>query len=154
MGNELGHELYESIYDKNYDYTFKLLLVGESGIGKTFLLYKFTDNINDTNISQTIGISYKSKNIELENLKIKLKIFDAPGLQQLRNFANNLYPGTNGVLLIYDVSNKLSFEAIPNWFKMARENTQKDCCVFLVGSKCDIENRVISEEEGKNFLIN
>jgi len=138
-----------------YDYLFNLLLVGESGVGKTVLLNKFVDNIFEEKHLVTIGINFKIKFIEIENIKIKLHIWDSAGVERFRTITNKYYPKVHGIMLIYDVSYKTSFNTIPNWLKSIESKAKKDCVKILVGTKCDITTyRQVSEEEGKNLAEN
>ena len=134
-----------------YDYLFKLLIIGESGVGKTCLLLRFTDDSFTANHLTTIGIDFKIKIINLENKLIKLQIWDTAGQERFRTITKTYYKGAHGIILTYDVTDKNSFKNIRNWIKQIEANAQNNVCKVLVGNKCDRPDRVVSEGEGQNL---
>ena len=136
---------------KKYDYLFKLLIIGESGVGKTCILLRFTDDSFTANHLTTIGIDFKIKIIELEGKVIKLQIWDTAGQERFRTITKTYYKGAHGIILTYDVSDQNSFKNIRNWIKQIEANAQTNVCKVLVGNKCDRPDRAVSEEEGKNL---
>ncbi|CAB1334551.1 unnamed protein product [Coregonus sp. 'balchen'] len=117
---------------KKYDFLFKLLLIGDSGVGKTCLIIRFAeDNFNSTYIS-TIGIDFKVKTIDVEGKKVKLQ----------------------GIILVYDITDEKSYENIQNWMKSIKENASAGVSRMLLANKCDIEaKRKVSKETGeKSFM--
>ena len=131
-----------------YDHLFKLLIIGESGVGKTCLLLRFTDDSFTANHLTTIGIDFKIKIINLEEKQIKLQIWDTAGQERFRTITKTYYKGAHGIILTYDVTDENSFKNIRNWVKQIEQNAQTNVCKVLVGNKCDREDRKISYEEG------
>lgn len=134
------------------DYTLKILTIGESAVGKTCILLRFTDNKFLKSHLTTIGIDYKSKVISCNNYSVKLKIWDTAGQERFRNITQQYYKGADGILLVYDITERNSFEKVREWMKMIQQNTTKDKIgLILVGNKCDLEERQVSTEEGENL---
>jgi small GTP-binding protein len=134
------------------DYTLKILTIGESAVGKTCILLRFTDNKFLVNHITTIGIDYKSKTIKMGLKSVKLKIWDTAGQERFRNITKQYYKGADGILLVYDITDRNSFEKIRDWIKQIQENTQKEQIgIVLLGNKCDLEDRQVSYEEGESL---
>jgi small GTP-binding protein len=131
-----------------YDHLFKLLIIGESGVGKTCLLLRFTDDSFTANHLTTIGIDFKIKIINLEEKLIKLQIWDTAGQERFRTITKTYYKGAHGIILTYDVTDDNSFKNIRNWVKQIEQNAQTTVCKVLVGNKCDRDDRKVSFEEG------
>ena len=134
-----------------YDHLFKLLIIGESGVGKTCLLLRFTDDSFTANHLTTIGIDFKIKIINLEEKLIKLQIWDTAGQERFRTITKTYYKGAHGIILTYDVTDENSFKNIRNWVKQIEQNAQNNVCRVLVGNKCDREDRKISYEDGSKL---
>ena len=134
-----------------YDYLFKLLIIGESGVGKTCLLLRFTDDSFTANHLTTIGIDFKIKIINLENKLIKLQIWDTAGQERFGTKSKTYYKGAHGIILTYDVTDANSFKNIRNWIKQIEANAQTSVKKVLVGNKCDKPDRVVTKEEGKKL---
>ena len=135
-----------------YDYLFKLLIIGESGVGKTCLLLRYTDDSFTANHLTKIGIDFKIKIVPLPNNKlVKLQIWDTAGQERFRTITKTYYKGAHGIILTYDVTDQNSFKNIRNWIKQIEANAQTNVCKVLVGNKCDKPDRVVSEEEGKKL---
>ena len=134
-----------------YDHLFKLLIIGESGVGKTCLLLRFTDDSFTANHLTTIGIDFKIKIINLENKLIKLQIWDTAGQERFRTITKTYYKGAHGIILTYDVTDINSFKNIRNWIKQIEQNAQNTVCKVLVGNKCDKNDRAVSFEEGQKL---
>ena len=136
---------------QKYDYLFKLLILGESGVGKTSLLYRFTHDTFPANLPTTIGLEFDSKIIILNNNLIKLQIWDICGQGNNQNNIKSYYKGVFGIILTYDITDQNSFKNIHNWIKEIEENSQANIYKVLVGNKCDKPDRVVTEEEGKKL---
>ena len=134
-----------------YNYLFKLLIIGESGVGKTSLLLRFTDDSFTANHLTTIGIDFKIKIINIEDKLIKLQIWDTAGQERFRTITKTYYKGAHGIILTYDVTDQNSFKNIRNWIKQIEANAQTNVKKVLVGNKCDKPDRVVTEEEGKKL---
>ncbi|XP_038167074.1 ras-related protein Rab-13 isoform X2 [Arvicola amphibius] len=106
---------------KAYDHLFKLLLIGDSGVGKTCLIIRFAeDNFNSTYIS-TIGIDFKIRTVEIEGKRIKLQVWDTAGQERFKTITTAYYRGAMGIILVYDITDEKSFENIQNWMKSIKE---------------------------------
>lgn len=137
---------------KNYDYLFKVLAIGDSGVGKTSIIKRFIDDTFCTQHMSTIGIDFKIKTIQNQNIndkKIKLQIWDTAGQERFRSITSAYYRGAMGIILVYDITSEKSFDNIKIWLKsILIENP--DVKKIIVGNKCDLENkRIISYEKGK-----
>ena len=131
---------------------FKILTIGESGVGKTCILRRFVENKFLKNHLATIGIDFKTKNIEIDGTPIKLKIWDTAGQERFRNITNQYYKGADGIILVFDVTDQKSFEKIKEWMSQIKANTQADQIgLVLLGNKYDIEPRTISKNDGEEL---
>ena len=129
--------------------TFKILTIGESGVGKTCILRRFVENKFLKNHLATIGIDFKTKTLNINNQEIKLKIWDTAGEERFRNITTQYYKGADGIVLIYDVTDDASFEKIRDWMEQILSNTKReDIGLVLLGNKCDMEPRSVTEEQG------
>src|SRR5579885_48408 len=134
----------------NYDYLIKLLMIGDSGVGKTSLLLRFADHSFNPNFISTIGIDFKVKTIQIDNKIIKLQLWDTAGQERYRAVTTAYYRGASGILLIYDTTDKKSFENIKNWMSQIELHTNKKVKILLVGNKNDlVEKRIIDTKDGK-----
>ena len=134
-----------------YDYLFKVILIGNSGVGKTCMLSRYIDKVFDSNFLMTIGVDFKVKKLELNCKSIKLQIWDTAGQERFRTINCAYYRGANGIILVYDVSNRKSFEDIRDWLEELDNNCSKETVRILVGNKSDVEFRSVSIEEAENF---
>ena len=134
-----------------YDYLFKILLIGDSNVGKTPFLLRFTDDTFTANKLTTIGIDFKIKIINFENKLIKLQIWDIAGEERFRTVTKTYSKGTHGIILMYDITDQNSFKNIRNWMKQIEANADKSIKIVLVGNNCDKPDRVVTEEEGKKL---
>lgn len=139
---------------KTYDYLFKLLLIGDSGVGKTCILFRFSEDTFNSTFISTIGIDFKIKTIELDGKKIKLQIWDTAGQERFRTITTAYYRGAMGIMLVYDVTNDRSFENIKNWIRNIEEHASTDVEKMILGNKCDVnERRQVSKERGEQLAI-
>lgn len=133
--------------------TLKILIIGESGVGKSSLLLRFANDTFDPEISATIGVDFKVKEIDNHGNKIKLAIWDTAGQERFRTLTPSYYRGGQGAILVYDVTSRESFQKIEDWItELETYSTNPDIKKILVGNKCDMEGeRMVSRDEGKNF---
>ena len=150
---------------QEYDYLFKLLLIGNSGVGKSSLLFRFSENIWEKEFIPTIGVDFvssiihfnskniqKLKSLEVDGKKVKLQIWDTAGQERFKNIQASYYKGANGVLVVYDITNRESFEHLNSWLIEIEKNGNKNVYKLLIGNKADLEeNRNIKKEEGQEF---
>ena len=140
--------------EKDASCTIKIFMLGNFSVGKTSLINKFVYNKYKEFILPTIGFNFASKNIILpnENKEVKICFHDTSGQERYRSIAFNLINSSNGAILTYDITNKESFKAIPDWIKSVREHKGNDFPIALIGNKCDLEkDREVEIEEGKEL---
>ncbi|XP_063146684.1 ras-related protein Rab-8A [Candoia aspera] len=139
---------------KTYDYLFKLLLIGDSGVGKTCALFRFSEDAFNATFISTIGIDFKIRTIELDGKKIKLQIWDTAGQERFRTITTAYYRGAMGIMLVYDITNEKSFENIQNWVRNIEEHASPDVEKMILGNKCDMNyKRQVSREQGEKLAI-
>ncbi|KAF7488078.1 Ras-related protein Rab-10 [Sarcoptes scabiei] len=137
---------------KNYDLLFKLLLIGDSGVGKTCILFRFSDDAFQTTFISTIGIDFKIKTIDLKGKRIKLQIWDTAGQERFHTITTSYYRGAMGIMLVYDITNIKSFDNIAKWLRNIDEHASEDVEKMILGNKCDMtEKRVVSKARGENI---
>ena len=120
--------------------TFKILTIGNSGVGKTCILRRFVENKFLKTHLATIGIDFKTKTLNINNKEIKLKIWDTAGQERFSRITTQYYKGADGIVLVYDVTDDDSYEKIRDWMAQIKANTEKDELGFvLLGNKCDVD---------------
>jgi len=133
-----------------YDFLIKLLLIGDSGVGKSCLLLRFSDDSFTPSFITTIGIDFKIKTIELDGKRIKLQIWDTAGQERFRTITTAYYRGAMGILLIYDTTDEQSFQNIRNWIRNIEQHAADNVDKILVGNKCDmVSDKVVETSRGK-----
>ncbi|KAK4773278.1 hypothetical protein SAY87_028297 [Trapa incisa] len=138
---------------QDFDYLLKLLLIGDSGVGKSSLLLSFTSNSFEE-LSPTIGVDFKIKHITVSGKKLKLAIWDTAGQERFRTLTSSYYRGAQGIIMVYDVTRRETFTNLSEvWAKeIDLYTTNPDCIKMLVGNKVDKEkDRVVSKKEGIDF---
>ncbi|KAI6660289.1 Ras-related protein Rab-10-like [Oopsacas minuta] len=137
---------------KAYDLLFKILLIGDSGVGKTSVLFRFSDDAFNTTFISTIGIDFKIKTIELDGKKIKLQIWDTAGQERFHTITTSYYRGAMGIILVYDITQQKSFDNIAKWLHNIETHASPDVEKTLIANKCDMETkRVISKDQGQRI---
>jgi len=133
-----------------YDYLIKLLLIGDSGVGKSCLLLRFSEDSFTPSFITTIGIDFKIRTVEIDGKKIKLQIWDTAGQERFRTITTAYYRGAMGILLVYDVTDEKSFLSIRNWIANIDQFAQEGVNRILIGNKSDMTSkRVIDFATGK-----
>ncbi|KAF9432677.1 Ras- protein Rab-11B [Entomortierella beljakovae] len=134
-----------------YDYLFKIVLIGESGVGKTNILSRFTQNKFTLESKSTIGIEFATaKSIDIDGKVIKAQIWDTAGQERYRAISVAFYRGAVGALLVYDISKMSSFQNLERWLSELREHADPNIVLILIGNKSDLRHlRAVGTEDGK-----
>jgi Ras-related protein Rab-8A len=135
-----------------YDYLIKLLMIGDSGVGKSCLLLRFTEDSFTPNFITTIGVDFKIKTVEIEGKRYKLQIWDTAGQERFRTITTSYYRGAMGIIIVYDVTDTGSFSNVTHWLKAINTHTSVNTDKILVGNKCDIiDDKFVDTERGKEL---
>jgi small GTP-binding protein len=138
--------------DDEYDYLFKVVLIGDSGVGKSNLLSRFTRNEFNLESKSTIGVEFATKSIQSDNKTIKAQIWDTAGQERYRAITSAYYRGAVGALLVYDISKRMSYENVARWLKELRDHADPNIVIMLVGNKKDLRHmRQVTTDEAKEF---
>ena len=137
---------------QDYDYLFKVLLLGDSGVGKSSLILRYTDETFNSKLVNSIGVDFKMKKKEIDGKIIKIQIWDTAGHERFRSITYSYYRGANSIIIVFDLSNKKSFISITDWLKQIEKHAKENVFKFLVGNKYDlIEEREVLYEEAKQY---
>ncbi|XP_062087637.1 ras-related protein RIC1-like [Humulus lupulus] len=135
-----------------YDYLFKLLLIGDSAVGKSCLLLRFADDSYVETYISTIGVDFKIRTVEQDEKTIKLQIWDTAGQERFRTITNSYYRGAHGIIVVYDVTDEESFKHVKGWLQEIDKYTKGNVTKLLVGNKCDLtDKKVVSYDTAKAF---
>ena len=138
--------------DDEYDYLFKVVLIGDSGVGKSNLLSRFTRNEFSLESKSTIGVEFATRSIEVDDKTIKAQIWDTAGQERYRAITSAYYRGAVGALLVYDIAKHLTYENVERWLKELRDHADANIVIMLVGNKSDLRHlRAVTTEEAKAF---
>ncbi|TFL01001.1 ras-domain-containing protein [Pterulicium gracile] len=136
----------------NYDFLFKVVLIGDSGVGKSNLLSRFTRNEFNTDSKSTIGVEFATRSINVDGKTIKAQIWDTAGQERYRAITSAYYRGAVGALLVYDIAKHATYVNVIRWLKELRDHADSNIVIMLVGNKSDLKHlRAVTTEEGKNF---
>lgn len=135
----------------DFDHSFKILLVGDTGVGKSSLLLRFASDTFDA--QPTIGVDFKSKLMTLRDKRLKLTIWDTAGQEKFRTLTSTYYRAAEGIILVYDVTRRETFANLSTWLEEVQlYSTKPDCIKMVVGNKVDMENEnIIQKKEGMEF---
>ncbi|CDO92920.1 unnamed protein product [Kluyveromyces dobzhanskii CBS 2104] len=135
-----------------YDYLFKLLLIGDSGVGKSCLLLRFADDTYTNDYISTIGVDFKIKTVELDGKTVKLQIWDTAGQERFRTITSSYYRGSHGIIIVYDVTDQESFNNVKTWLQEIDRFGTAGVLKLLVGNKNDLtDKKVVDTEVAKEF---
>ncbi|XP_006644709.1 ras-related protein RIC2-like [Oryza brachyantha] len=138
--------------EDDYDYLFKTVLIGDSGVGKSNLLSRFTKNEFCLESKSTIGVEFATRSIQVDGKVVKAQIWDTAGQERYRAITSAYYRGAVGALLVYDVTRRATFDNVARWLKELRDHTDHSIVVMLVGNKSDLRHLVaVSTEDGKEY---
>ena len=138
-----------------YDLSFKIIVIGDSGVGKSCLTNRATTNLFEDTYNATVGFEFLSFNVKIDEKVIKLQIWDTCGQELYRSLITNFYRNSSLAIIVYAINSKDSFEDIEMWLRELRTHSNQDAKVFLIGNKLDLENeRKITKEQGETFAKN
>jgi len=137
--------------NNNYDMIFKIVLIGDSSVGKTNILSKYISDEYDPDTQATIGVELSTKNYTFDNNEVKVQIWDTAGQEKYRSITSSYYKGAHGCLLVYDITRKATFENIDKWLAEIKLSSNNEINMVLIGNKCDLKDkREVSIEEAQN----
>ena len=122
----------------SYEYLFKLVLIGDSGVGKSNILKRFTKHDFDLESKSTIGVEFSTKSVIIDNKKIKAQIWDTAGQERYRSITSAYYRGAVGAILVYDITRRSTFNNLDRWLKELKDHVDKNIYIILVGNKVDL----------------
>lgn len=134
------------------DYIFKILIIGDSSVGKSNLLLRFSDNIFHDTFLPTIGVDFKIRNVTVGDKSIKLNIWDTAGQERFKTITAAYYKGAHGIILVFDITDRDTFNNISSWLGEIRKHAGPNVVRLLVGNKCDLDSdRKVTQKEAKDF---
>ncbi|KAJ8471510.1 hypothetical protein OPV22_025853 [Ensete ventricosum] len=138
--------------DEDYDYLFKVVLIGDSGVGKTNLLSRFSRNEFSSESKSTIGVEFATRTIRVDEKLVKAQIWDTAGQERYRAITSAYYRGAAGALVVYDVTRHVTFENVERWMKELKNHTDANTVIMLLGNKADLRHiRAVSVEDAQAF---
>ena len=139
--------------DDHYDYLFKILIIGDSGVGKSSLMNRFVDQNYSSEFNATIGVDFKVHTIKIDDKLIKLQIWDTAGQERFRTVTNTYYRGAHGVLVVYDTTNHYSFNNVTEWLSEIDRLANDEIPRVLVATKTDLtEEQMVTPEETQKLV--
>jgi len=136
----------------SYTYLFKYIIIGDTGVGKSCLLLQFTDKRFQPVHDLTIGVEFGARMIPIDNQQMKLQIWDTAGQESFRSITRSYYRGAAGALLVYDITQRHTFNHLTTWLEDARQHSASHMVIMLIGNKCDLASRrEVQKEEGEAF---
>lgn len=137
----------------DYDYLFKTILIGNSGVGKTSIINRYVDQIYSENYISTIGVDFKIKTLVRDNETVKLQIWDTAGQERFRTITGSYYRGAHCIIVVFDVTDKESFNDIASWMGEIEKNKVNDTLIVLLGNKIDdVENIMVNNNEVEKLI--
>lgn len=138
--------------DEEYDYLFKVVLIGDSGVGKSNLLSRFTRNEFCLESKSTIGVEFATRTLQVEGRTVKAQIWDTAGQERYRAITSAYYRGALGALLVYDVTKPTTFENVSRWLKELRDHADSNIVIMLIGNKTDLKHlRAVATEDAQSY---
>ncbi|XP_029372555.1 ras-related protein Rab-1B-like isoform X1 [Echeneis naucrates] len=126
-----------------YDYLFKLLLIGDSGVGKSCLLLRFSDDTYTDSYISTIGVDFKIRTIDMDGKTVKLQIWDTAGQERFRTITSSYYRGAHGIIIVYDITEQESFNNVRQWLDEIERYACENVSRLLVGNKSDLVSKKV-----------
>ncbi len=138
--------------DEESDFLLKIVLIGDSGVGKTNLLGRFTRNTFEENTRNTIGVDFSAHDMQVNNKTVKAQFWDTAGQEKYRAIASAYYKNAHGAVIVYDITRRETFDNVDNWLRELRENGEKNIQIIVLGNKCDLEHeRKVTKEDAKKY---
>ena len=147
-----------SKYSDEYDYLFKLIIVGDTNVGKTNIMSKYIRDQFNINSKSTIGVEFGTKILTIDNKRIKAQIWDTAGQERYKSITSAYYKGAKGAFIVYDITNKFTFDSVDKWIQDLHSYGDKNMILLLIGNKSDLEDKrqitkEIGEEKAKSFSL-
>ena len=140
------------LISQDYDYLFKVLLLGDTDVGKSSLILRYTEETFNSKLVNSIGVDFKMKKKEIDGKVIKVQIWDTAGHERFRSITYSYYRGANAIIIVFDITDKKSFLSITEWLKQIEKHAKENVFKFLVGNKSDLaEERKVTFEEAKEY---
>ncbi|XP_022728556.1 ras-related protein Rab11A-like isoform X1 [Durio zibethinus] len=134
------------------DYVFKVVLIGDSAVGKSQILARYARNEFSLDSKATIGVEFQTRTLVIEHKSVKAQIWDTAGQERYRAVTSAYYRGAVGAMLVYDITKRQTFDHIPRWLEELRGHADKNIVIILIGNKSDLENqREVPTEDAKEF---
>ena len=141
--------------EENYNMIFKIVLVGDSGVGKTNLLLRYLKNEFNTQTKATVGVEFGNTKVQIDNALIKAQIWDTAGQERYRSITSAYYKGAHGALIVYDITRKDSFDSVEKWLSDLKNNGEEKMVIMAIGNKCDMVNeRQVNKDTAEAFAKN
>ncbi|XP_071720376.1 ras-related protein RABA5c-like [Rutidosis leptorrhynchoides] len=138
--------------DEGEEYLFKVVIIGDSAVGKSNLLSRYARNEFNLHSKATIGVEFQTQSMEIDGKEVKAQIWDTAGQERFRAVTSAYYRGAVGALIVYDISRSTTFESVTRWLDELNTHSETTVARMLVGNKLDLENiRAVSVEDGKNL---
>lgn len=139
-------------YDQRIDYMFKVVVIGDSAVGKSQILSRFAKNEFSLDSKSTIGVEFQTRTLVIDNKTIKTQIWDTAGQERYRAVTSAYYRGALGAMLVYDITKRQSFDHVARWLEELRGHADNNIVIMLIGNKCDLRDmRAVPEEDAKEF---
>ncbi|XP_039131939.1 ras-related protein Rab2BV-like [Dioscorea cayenensis subsp. rotundata] len=143
MGHRVDHE---------YDYLFKIVLIGDSGVGKSNILSRFTRNEFCLESKSTIGVEFATRTLQIEGKTVKAQIWDTAGQERYRAITSAYYRGAVGALLVYDITKRQTFDNVQRWLRELRDHADSNIVIMMAGNKSDLKHlRSVQEDDAQEF---
>jgi len=138
--------------EKEADYLIKIILVGDSGVGKSCIVQRFTENKFSTNQMYTIGVDFQIRTIDIDGKVVKMQIWDTAGQEKFQSITSQYYRGAHGIIVVYDITRRETFDHAPKWFGEIERHAMPDARKLLIGNKSDLnDQRQIESDEAQSY---
>ena len=136
--------------EENYDVLFKIVLIGDSFVGKTNIMSKYLKNEFYEDSKATVGVEFGAKKFDIEGKSVKAQIWDTAGQERYKSITTTYYKGAKGALIVYDITRKETFDSVDRWISELVNSGDKNMTMLLIGNKCDLDNqRQVAKEQGE-----